>query len=70
MESFKDLSASAMNYSAPPLKTIVTDFDAGHSVRRLKRSAPIYFSSKDPHDPRDSDVIPLQVVKIFPPTAF
>lgn len=38
--SFKDLSASAMNYSAPPLSTIVEDLALGHSVKRLYLSAP------------------------------
>jgi len=70
IESLRDLSASAINCSAPPLRTKVQDIAFGHSVKTLKRSAPICLSSKFPTNPRTSEVIPLHVVWIFPPTAF
>lgn len=70
IESLRDLSASAINCSAPPLRIIVTDLADGHSVKILKRSAPICFSSKSPTLPKQSEVIPLHVVWIFPPVAF
>jgi len=66
----RDLSASAINCSAPPLRIIVTVLEFGHSVKTLNLSAPICFSSKSPTYPRTSSVIPLHVVWIFPPTAF
>jgi len=35
MESFKDLSASLINYSAPPRRTIVDDYVLGQSLNIL-----------------------------------
>jgi len=56
--SFNDLSASAMNYSAPPLKIIVAVLVVGHPLNKLYLSAPIYFSSNSPQKPRFSTVRP------------
>lgn len=52
--SFKLLSASLINYSAPPLNNIVAVYDFGHDVKKLNLSAPTYFSSKNPHVPNIS----------------
>jgi len=60
--SFNDLSASAMNYSAPPLNTIVLVYDYGQPVNKLYLSAPTYYSSNYPHLPSISCVNPLTVV--------
>lgn len=60
--SFKDLSASAINYSAPPLKTMVADLLWMQSLNKLNLSAPNYTSSKDPQVPKTSGAIPLTVV--------
>lgn len=40
IESFKDLSASWMNYSAPPLKIMVALCELWPSLKRLYLSAP------------------------------
>lgn len=40
MASFKDLSASSMYWSAPPLKTIVQDLLPTHSLNILYLSFP------------------------------
>lgn len=68
--SFKDLSASLMNYSAPPLTIIVAVFDFGQSVKKLNLSAPIYFSSKTPQVPSISALISVVVDYTLPPVAF
>jgi len=60
--SFRDLSASAMNCSAPPLRIMVALLDYGQFLKRLNLSAPIYTSSKSPQVPRTSEVRPLTVV--------
>jgi hypothetical protein len=40
IQSLRDLSASSMYYSAPPLNTIVHDLVAGHPLKRLYLSDP------------------------------
>jgi len=67
--SCKDLSASSINYSAPPLKIIVDDFDWKHVSKMLYLSAPIYFSSKNPQVPNDSGLIPFVVWFTVAPVA-
>lgn len=62
IESFKDLSASLINYSAPPLKIMVAVLDAGQPLKRLNLSAPNYFSSNSPQVPKQAGVKPLTVV--------
>jgi len=60
--SFNDLSASAINYSAPPLKIIVAVFVFGHSLNMLYLSAPICFSSNSAQYPNTSGPSPATVV--------
>jgi len=62
IESLRDLSASCINYSAPPLKIIVAVLDSEQSLKRLYLSAPICTSSNSPHFPRTSAVRPLTVL--------
>jgi len=62
IESFKDLSASYINYSAPPLNMIVADSDFGQSLKILYLSAPICISSNFAHVPKDSFLKLLTVV--------
>lgn len=70
MASFKDLSASLMNCSAPPLKMMVADLVFGHSSNKLYLSAPICFSSNFPQVPKTSGVMLLTVVWRVAPVAF
>lgn len=69
MASLSDLSASWINCSAPPLKTMVAVLLLGQSMNMLNLSAPICFSSKAPQVPRTSSVRPLTVVWTIPPVA-
>ena len=62
IESLSDLSASLINYSAPPLKTMVAVLDDGQSLKRLNLSAPNCFSSNSPQVPKEADVNPFTVV--------
>lgn len=62
IESLRDLSASLMNWSAPPLKIIVAVLDYGQSLKVLKRSEPNWISSKTPQVPKTAAVNPLTVV--------
>jgi len=70
IESFNDLSASCINYSAPPLNRIVADKDFGQSLKILYLSAPIYISSNLAQVPKDSFFKLLTVVYIIAPVAF
>mmetsp|Transcript_20316 Transcript_20316/g.19254 ORF Transcript_20316/g.19254 Transcript_20316/m.19254 type:complete len:209 (-) Transcript_20316:781-1407(-) len=68
--SFKDLSASSMYWSAPPLRTIVQDLVPTHSVNKLYLSEPSWTSSKTPQVPRISSVSPFTVVWMTPVVDF
>ena len=63
-------STSAMNCSAPPLSTRVHVFALGQPSKKLKRSPPIWRSSKRSHVPRCSGRISEQVEDILPPVAW
>ena len=63
------LSTSAMNCSAPPLKTSVHVLAAGHPSKKLKRSPPICRSSKRSQVPRCCGWISEQVEEMLPPQA-
>lgn len=68
--SLRERSASLINYSAPPHNKIVAVFEIGHSVKKLKRSAPTTTSSKTPQVPKISYFKSVTVVYITAPVAF
>jgi hypothetical protein len=70
MASFRDLSASLINCSAPPLKIMVADLAFGQFSNKLYLYAPICFSSKFSHVPSTSGVMLLTVVWRTAPVAF
>mmetsp|Transcript_6320 Transcript_6320/g.27836 ORF Transcript_6320/g.27836 Transcript_6320/m.27836 type:complete len:273 (+) Transcript_6320:807-1625(+) len=69
MASLRDLAASSMNCSAPPLSTMVHVLDPGHPRNRLKRSLPTCLSSNTSHVPSCSGVTSFTVVCTLAPVA-
>ena len=62
-------STSAMNCSAPPLRTRVHVFAAGQPSKKLNRSPPICRSSKRAHVPRCWGWMSEHVDEMLPPVA-
>lgn len=62
-------STSAMNCSAPPLRTSVHVFAAGQPSKKLNRSPPICRSSNRAHVPRCWGWMSEQVDEMLPPVA-
>lgn len=69
MASCRLRSTSAINCSAPPRKTSVHVFAAGHPSKKLNRSPPICRSSNRSHVPRCWGWISEQVDDMLPPVA-
>ena len=68
--SWRLRSTSAMNCSAPPLKTRVHVFAAGHPSKKLNLSPPIWRSSNRSQVPKCSGRMSEHVVEILPPVAW
>lgn len=68
--SFKLLSASFKNYSAPPLRIKVAVLLLGHPVKKLYLLAPTLFSSNNSQLPKYSYFKSVKVVRTLAPVAF